>query len=100
MSVDLPINSRFRFTSIVEHRGNEMPGSWPGFDWRQRTKVIKVSARFAGRLDLIANEYFGSPDYWWAIMFFNNVTDVNWPRAGDSVRLPRTSDVLSSDDPR
>lgn len=96
---ELPRLSRFLFTDIVNHKGQKTLGSWPGFKWRdsEPTQTIIASTQNQGRPDLIAAQYLGSPDYWWAIMYCNNATDLNWPRAGDEVNIPNISDVLTTD---
>lgn len=99
MAIDLPLNSRYRYTKVVRHNGVETIGMWPGFKWMSEPPFTTIVATTAnqGRLDLIAAEYFGAPDYGWAIMYYNNARDLNWPRAGDEVKIPNPSLVLGTD---
>ena len=98
MPVDIPLNSRYKTTDVVRYKDQELLGSWPGFDWlnSEPWKIITIDASQAGRLDLIANQYYGLVDYWWAIMYYNNATNLNWPRAGDVVKLPSPSAILGT----
>jgi len=99
MAIELPLNSRYRFTEIIDHLGIQTLGRWPGFKWldSEPSQVIVVDASRAGRPDLIANEYLGSPDLWWAIVYYNNARDINWPRPGDEVSIPNANEVQSTD---
>ena len=99
MPISLPINSRYRYTPTVNYKGNTIPGIWPGFNWLtdQPQQYIAATADLIGRCDLIASRYLGSVDLWWAIMYYNNITDINWPRAGDQVAIPSRASVLAMD---
>lgn len=47
-----------------------------------------VSATEVNRLDLIANQYYGSPNYWWAIALANNFIDPLSVQEGTMIRIP------------
>lgn len=94
--MSLPLNSRYLDTEVIKHNGKETLGRWPGTSWIdiEPAKTIVVSKSLAGRLDLIASRQLGDAGLWWAIMYYNRATDVNWPRAGDEVKIPPRSYVL------
>jgi len=96
--VDVPLNSRYLNTSAIKHNGKETLGLWSGEDWLESTptSTIVATASQAGRADLIAAQYLGSVDFWWAILYYNNKTDINWPRAGDEVQIPSAAYVLGT----
>lgn len=47
-----------------------------------------------GRLDIIANKYYGSPEYWWIIAMANDYIDPFYIKAGTLVRIPKFSSLL------
>jgi hypothetical protein len=95
---DLDLNSRYLFIDVVKHRGNETLGWWPGADWinEKPTSIIVATSRNSGRPDLIADEYLGDPNYWWALVYYNKATDLNWPKAGEEVQIPPRNFVFGS----
>ena len=96
--VDVPLNSRYLKTEVIKHDNEETLGLWPGEDWLTSAPALTIvtTASQAGRVDLIADEYLGSVDFWWAILYYNNKTDINWPRAGDEVSIPSAANVLGT----
>lgn len=96
MAANSPSNSRFRKTPNIGYNGYNTIDRWNGFDWINTSpaRTIVINSAMAGRLDLIANAELGTPELWWAIMYYNNQTDINWPRAGDEVKIPRLNYVL------
>ena len=90
MPIDLPLNSRYLSSTVIKHNGVETIGMWSDVDWMDSApaKAIVVSSSYIGRPDLIAHDYLGSIEYWWAIVRYNKVTDINWPKAGDRVLIP------------
>jgi len=95
--LNIPQNSRYKTTQVVKYNGMEMLGKWPGFSWIKSDPfyTIIVEPDQVGRLDVLAKQHLGSPDLWWAIMYFNNITDINWPRSGDVVKIPNPALILS-----
>lgn len=94
--------SRFKKTSLIKTKdGRETYGIMSGFD---RIKNIKddefnfftVSNGFEGRCDLIAAQNYGDPHLEWIIVISNRVKNpLNWPKAGDVIKLPRLDFVRS-----
>ena len=95
---ELELNSRYLFTDTIIHKGKETIGWWSGTDWinSEPSETIVVSPKQVGRPHLIANEYLGDPNLWWAIVYYNGATSLNWPRPGDEVKIPQRNVVLGS----
>lgn len=96
--VDIPQNSRYRRTPPVKFNGSDTFGPWeePEFLNSEPLTTIIASGANAGRADIISNDFYGTPDFFWAIIAYNRSTDINFPKAGDEVRIPRPSLVLGS----
>lgn len=47
-----------------------------------------------GRLDIIANKYYGNPEFWWIIAMANNYIDPFYIKPGTLVRVPKFSSLL------
>ena len=48
---------------------------------------IYVTTQEGDRLDNLANQFYGSPDFWWYIASINNISTMNL-EAGTSLRIP------------
>ena len=49
-----------------------------------------VPAGFEHRPDLISNVFYGVPDYWWLILFVNNIADpFEGLNEGDQILIPK-----------
>src|SRR3990167_2619069 len=49
-----------------------------------------VPAGFEHRPDLISNVFYGTPDYWWLILFVNNIADpFEGLNEGDQILIPK-----------
>lgn len=75
-------SSLFNKSSRYVHGGNTEKGEL-GVEWWERfnfgsdesdDKVI-IDAFHKGRLDLIANAFYGEPRYWWILAQINNILD-------------------------
>lgn len=84
------INSRFRSTPSVQFNGENILGRWvdPEFMDAPPFATITVESNREGRLDLISNDYYSTPNMWWAIMAYNKMTNINWPKTGDIINIP------------
>lgn len=49
-----------------------------------------VTHREVNRLDIISNDYYGRPDFWWAIALANNFIDPFIVQEGVMLRIPST----------
>lgn len=64
------------------------------FDKQDIALYYTVPPNFAGRIDLISNDLYGSPDLFWAICEANNINDlVGYPEAGEVLSIPSLSAV-------
>ena len=58
-------------------------------------KIIEVSERQKGRIDLVAYDNYGNSDFWWVILVFNKLRDpFNIPR-GLSLKVPSISELYA-----
>jgi len=101
MAIDIPPYSRFINTETVNLGGFESFGVWnvPNFLKQSlladQEVVIKITAAYEGRLDLIAHELYGTPFLDWVIIAYNNILEpLNWPRAGTVIKIPVRSVIL------
>jgi hypothetical protein len=109
MAIKLDSFSRFRETQpIVTDALNggkiETFGLWkePSFltgplDPQLDVINIKVDGSRAGRPDLIANDVYGSPSYFWVLIAYNKPKDLfGWPRVNSVVLAPNPQLVLGN----
>ena len=88
--IDVPANSQFKFTPVYRDAdtirfGLRQTPVYPS----SADKVYTVPARQAGRLDLIANAFYGTTELWWVIADANNMTDpMTELPAGTVLRIP------------
>lgn len=54
-----------------------------------------VSFSEEGRLDIIANNYYNNPSYWWALAIANNMIDPFDFKKGIMIRIPPMSSIVS-----
>lgn len=110
MAIKLDSFSRFRETQPIvsdsPYGGGRMEtfGLWkePSFltqflDPQLDLVHIKVDGSRAGRPDLIANDVYGSPSFFWVLIAYNKPKDVfGWPRINDVVLAPNSQLVLGN----
>jgi len=108
MPIKLPSFSRLKETQaiITESDGDRVEtfGLWkePSFltqklDPQLEVIHIRVDSRRAGRPDLIANDVYGSPSYFWVLLAYNKPQEIfGWPKNGTVVLAPTAQIVLSS----
>lgn len=98
MSISLPSNSRFKISDPVLTRdGKETFGVMTKFDFlsTERYRTLVVNSYYAHRPDLIADDAYGSPSFYWVVIMYNKVRDpFQWPEIGDVIRLPVDSVVV------
>lgn len=56
-----------------------------------------VKSNEVGRLDIISNEYYGTPTYWWAIALANEFIDPFILNVGDLIRIPTLTSLSDID---
>lgn len=54
----------------------------------KKDKFTIISKGYEYRPDLMANEFYGAPDFWWKIMEANNLKDIFQFKSGLSIRIP------------
>jgi hypothetical protein len=91
------VTSRFaNSTPILTAGGQETFGIATKYDFMIRenlnddqTQVLVVTARQAGRPDLIALDIYGDSNLYWIPLMFNRPDDMfNWPKNGEVIELP------------
>ena len=94
-------DSRFKLTPMVNIDGRIAYGKWvpPAFIANQSTtstNYIVPSSR-EGRPDLISNDMYNTPNYYWVIVAFNSPLDpLNWPKTGMTIRIPNLNSVIEA----
>lgn len=91
--------SRYRGLRQVIHQGQsperyialESPNA---FETHTNITYYTVPANRENRLDLIAQELLGSPDYKWVVAYFNEITDGFTVHEGATLRIPKTVSSL------
>jgi len=56
-----------------------------------------ITQREVNRLDIISNNYYQSPEYWWAIALANNLIDPFVIEEGMVLRIPPLTSLSSYD---
>lgn len=92
--------SRFRKTGLIQTRsGKDTYGIMSGYDElknisEENYRMYYVEAGYEGRCDLIAFQQYGDPHLEWVLVFANRVKNpFNWPKAGETIKLPNSSYV-------
>ena len=93
--------SRFFKTQQIIFDSETTYGMWSPPSWllqrpnNSNILKFKVSNKFEGRPDLIANRLYGSPLLDWVIISFNNVLNpMGWPKAGEIIECPSDQIVM------
>ena len=71
-------NNLLTFTTYKKHK---YPSS-------NTDRFAVVPSGWAYRPDLVANQAYGAPDFWWRIMEANDIKDIFDFKAGITIRLP------------
>jgi len=104
MPIELDSFSRFLETQVIIVDGKETFGSWkePEFLKREldeQLEIIKIRVdnTTQGRPDIIANDLYGSPQFFWVLIAFNKPKNpVGWPPTGAVIKAPTSEVVLSN----
>lgn len=91
--------SRYRGLRQVIHQGQspdryialESPNA---FETHTNVTYYTVPAHLENRLDIIAKELLGSPDYKWVIAYFNGILDGFTVHEGMVLQIPKTVSSL------
>jgi hypothetical protein len=90
--------SRYHNTSsTIDSNGVAHFREWvpPKLDYTRST-IYTVTQREVDRLWIISYEAYGTPDLWWAIAYYNGISDAYSLKAGDKLKLPSLQDLMSS----
>lgn len=71
--------------------------SFPTAEQIQRYNVQLETWGIGQRLYKLADKYYGDPQYWWVIAFFNKKPTEQHFSIGDSVQIPLPLDIVLSD---
>lgn len=58
-----------------------------------------VESNEENRLDIIANNYYGSPSFWWFIAMANNILDPSVIIVGTILKIPSINDIYKTGGP-
>lgn len=86
---------RFDLSRFMEYTDNHDPLTAAFFD---DILAMPLEGYFVvqgeeARPDVIAHKLYGSTQYWWIVMMYNSLTDVNEIQSGISLRYPSLSSV-------
>lgn len=94
--------SRFIKTPLVKTRsGKDTYSIIEGFESLKELsgdnyQVYVVDSSYAARADLIAQNFYGDSHLEWVIVLANRPKNpLNWPAAGESIKVPRNTYVRS-----
>tara|TARA_R110000765_G_scaffold92610_1_gene174887 strand:- start:1729 stop:2025 length:297 start_codon:yes stop_codon:yes gene_type:complete len=88
--------SKFSFTSQL-HKGKVIKNIHTSPKWseleitmgKMSFNLAVIPAGMEGRPDLISNDVFGTPNYWWLICTANNILDpFEELKAGKTIKIP------------
>lgn len=90
----VPVTSRYASSKVVYYTerklltfGTYKKEKIPNTN-RDRFMVVTKGVEF--RPDLVSQDAYGTPDFWWKIMEANGIKDVYEFKAGLNIRLPDT----------
>jgi hypothetical protein len=104
MAITVDSLSRFGSTEIVSKNGIISFGLWNRYNFtnlndlpEEDVTTIQINQNFAGRPDLIANEYYGSPYLEWIVTMSNRPLDpLGFPKAGTIIKIPKRGAVFGN----
>lgn len=82
--------SRYSTTPVIEYEGKL---AFPIYKKKKllfgtTDKHYEITKDMEYRPDLVANLFFGAPDFWWRIMEMNHMADILEFRAGRNIIIP------------
>ena len=75
-----------RYKTIFKPTDPDSPT--PSFTISERESDEYINYNYTDRLDLIANRYYGNPEYWWLILAANEYHCEFDIELGDVIRIP------------
>jgi len=94
---DLPHYSRYVGVEAINFNGVATFGLYSTPDKIKNLQPrdlisVKIDPGFAGRPDLISQQYYSTPYYCWVIVIYNSpVNPIGWPRGGSTILIPSPS---------
>lgn len=70
-----------RKTTFTTYKRNEIPAS-------ETDTFMTITKPTEFRPDLVSYKAYGTPDYWWKILEFNQIADIYNFKAGLNIRIP------------
>ncbi len=58
-------------------------------------KFTVISPGYEFRPDLLSNDVYGIPDFWWKILEVNSIKDIFDFKAGITIRVPDIANIFS-----
>jgi len=99
MPYDLTFDSRFRHTQRIIYDNKNTFGLWEApaiFDKLSVNDIVEyvVESGYEGRPDLIAQKFYGSPNYYWILVMFNKPIDtIGWPPKKSVIKIPAKAGI-------
>jgi hypothetical protein len=94
--------SRYTTTPETEYDGAHTYGKWKSYNFlteslaENQTRTLYITNAYEGRPDLISQQIYNTTKLDWVLIAFNKVRNpLNWPRAGDIIRYPLESVVMT-----
>jgi hypothetical protein len=102
MAITIDSLSRFGDTEIVSKNGTISFGLWNRYNFtnlndlpEEDITTIQIDQTFAGRPDLIADQYYGSPFLEWVVTMSNRpLNPLGFPQAGTIIKIPKRGAVF------
>lgn len=63
-------------------------------DVSPKDRFIVLTPHYEFRPDLLSNDVYGQPDFWWKIMEVNSIKDIFNFKSGLTIRIPNISEVF------
>lgn len=96
-TIDLPAHSAYFRTPAYQVEGEVVFGLLhPPVSSHPSDELFRVPPGGEGRLDLIADDRYGSAQLWWVLALVNNITDpMTEPAVGTFLRVPDPERLVS-----
>jgi len=96
MSAFVPGKSWINFCDYYTYEGLEFfdTPDFPEFPQNDNDQIITIDSKYEGRIDLLAEDYLGSVEYWWFIALMNDLRVLpNDLGIGKEIRIPAPESV-------
>ena len=62
--------------------------TYPSFEELKELRTVDVFWGLGHRFYKLANQYYGDPQYWWVIAYFNKAPTEHHVQVGDRIQIP------------